>query len=62
MTRMLTRSQAAAKANRNLRTIDRWIREGKIRGYRVLGPEPVRIPAEDLDKLFEPKQIKPIAS
>lgn len=62
MTTMLTRREAAAKAQRDPRTIDRWIREGKIRGYRVPGQESVRIPAEDLERFFEPKQIKPIAS
>lgn len=48
---MLTRREAAARAGVNIRTIDRWIRERKLTGYRAPGTRPVMIDAEELTEL-----------
>lgn len=51
----LTRQQSAEEYGLGVRTIDRYIAEGKLKAYKVANR--VRIKAEDLDAL-----VRPIAS
>ena len=48
----LTKKQAAARKQVSLKTIDRWISEGRIAALRY-GPRLVRIRTESLDNLGE---------
>lgn len=45
-----TPEQAAVEVGVTRRTIDRWIRSGHLKAYRV-GPKLIRIPAAELDRL-----------
>lgn len=49
----LTRQQAADELGVTLRSIARYIENGKLRAYKVAGNR-VRIKAEDLDALLRP--------
>lgn len=46
----LTKKQAAQRKQVSVKTIDRWISEGRIEALRY-GPRLVRIPTESLDNL-----------
>lgn len=49
----ITKREAAEKAKVSVKTIERWIAEGRIEAYRY-GPRLVRIESESLEKLRQP--------
>ena len=51
-----TRLEAAQYARTDVRTIDRWARDGKLRKYFVEGTRSVRYRTEDLDQLMIPER------
>lgn len=50
-----TRKGAAAYAGVSESTIDRWVRDGKLKRHRVEGSRSVRFHTDDLDKLMIPE-------
>ena len=50
----LTIRETAALLALSVRTIHRYIAEGKLRAYRVAGERPIRIKREDVDALLKP--------
>lgn len=51
--RYLTRAEAAARARVDVRTIDRWLRAGRLQRYRE-GARSVRVDSRELDALTTP--------
>lgn len=49
----ITKREAAEKAKVSVKTIERWIAEGRIDAYRY-GPRLVRIESESLESLRQP--------
>ena len=49
----ITKREAAAKAKVSIKTIERWIAEGRIEAYRY-GPRLVRIESDSLENLRQP--------
>jgi excisionase family DNA binding protein len=54
----LTRKQAAAQIRGCDRWVDKLIRAGKIRGFKVDGGRRVMIPIEDVEAYVQAKQIQ----
>ena len=52
----LTLKQAAELVGVTPRTVQNWIKNGKIRGYRVVGR--IRVKRSDVDALYQPKEEK----
>jgi excisionase family DNA binding protein len=50
--RLVSVAQAAAYADVNIRTVYRWIADGRLRGYRV-GPKLIKVDLFDLDRLIQ---------
>lgn len=50
----LTIRETAALLALSVRTIHRYIAEGKLRAYRVAGERSIRIKREDVEALLEP--------
>lgn len=51
----LTRAEAASRARVDVRTIDRWLRDNKIRKYHTVTGR-VRISTRELDRLMQPQR------
>ncbi|MER3410767.1 MAG: hypothetical protein C4305_07205 [Thermoleophilia bacterium] len=54
----LTIRETAALLALSVRTIHRYIAEGKLRAYRVAGERSIRIKREDVEALLEPVAAK----
>ena len=52
----LTQKQAAELVGVTPRTVQNWIKDGKIRGYQVVGR--IRVKRSDVDALYQPKEEK----
>ena len=52
----LTLKQAAELVGVTPRTVQNWIKNGKIRGYQVVGR--IRVKQSDVDALYQPKEEK----
>ena len=52
----LTLKQAAELVGVTPRTVQNWIKNGKIRGYQVVGR--IRVKRSDVDALYQPKEKK----
>jgi excisionase family DNA binding protein len=52
MENMVTKTEAAKLAGVSIKTIDRWISQGRIKAYR-LGPRLVRIEEKSLFEVWE---------
>ena len=49
----LTLKQAAELVGVTPRTVQNWIKNGKVRGYQVVGR--IRVKRSDVDALYQPK-------
>lgn len=49
----LTPKQAAELVGVTVRTVQNWIKDGKVRGYQVVGR--IRVKRSDVDALYQPK-------
>lgn len=56
----LTLKQAAELVGVTPRTVQNWIKNGKIKGYQVVGR--IRVKRSDVDALYQPKGVKDEAS
>ena len=56
----LTPKQAAELVGVTTRTVQNWIKDGKVRGYQVVGR--IRVKRSDVDALYQPKEVKDEAS
>ena len=56
----LTLKQAAELVGVTPRTVQNWIKNGKIKGYQVVGR--IRVKRSDVDALYQPKEVKDEAS
>ena len=56
----LTLKQAAELVGVTPRTVQNWIKNGKIKGYQVVGR--IRVKRSDVDALYQPKEVKNEAS
>lgn len=56
----LTPKQAAELVGVTVRTVQNWIKDGKVRGYQVVGR--IRVKRSDVDALYQPKEVKNEAS
>ena len=56
----LTPKQAAELVGVTTRTVQNWIKDGKVRGYQVVGR--IRVKRSDVDALYQPKEVKNEAS
>ena len=52
----LTPKQAAELVGVTVRTVQNWIKDGKVRGYQVVGR--IRVKRSDVDALYQPKGEK----
>ena len=52
----LTLKQAAELVGVTPRTVQNWIKNGKIKGYQVVGR--IRVKRSDVDALYQPKEVK----
>ena len=52
----LTLRQAAELVGVTPRTVQNWIKNGKIKGYQVVGR--IRVKRSDVDALYQPKEEK----
>lgn len=52
----LTRTEAAARAGVDVRTVDRWLETKRLTRYRAGPRGAVRIRASELDTLLEPME------
>ena len=52
----LTLKQAAELVGVTPRTVQNWIKNGKIRGYQVVGR--IRVKRSDVDALYQPMEEK----
>ena len=52
----LTPQQAAELVGVTRRTVLNWIKNGKIKGYQVVGR--IRVKRSDVDALYQPKEEK----
>ena len=52
----LTLKQAAELVGVTTRTVQNWIKDGKIKGYQVVGR--IRVKLSDVDALYQPKKEK----
>lgn len=52
----LTLKQAAELVGVTPRTVQNWIKNGKIKGYQVVGR--IRVKRSDVDALYQPKEEK----
>ena len=52
-TKWLTLKQAAELVGVTPRTVQNWIKNGKIKGYQVVGR--IRVKRSDVDALYQPK-------
>ena len=52
----LTLKQAAELVGVTPRTVQNWIKNGKIKGYQVVGR--IRLKRPDVDALYQPKEEK----
>ena len=52
----LTLKQAAELVGVTPRTVQNWIKNGKIKGYQVVGR--IRVKQSDVDALYQPKEKK----
>ena len=52
----LTPKQAAELVGVTARTVQNWIKDGKVRGYQVVGR--IRVKRSDVDALYQPKEEK----
>ena len=52
----LTLKQAAELVGVTPRTVQNWIKNGKIKGYQVVGR--IRVKQSDVDALYQPKEEK----
>lgn len=52
----LTLKQAAEFVGVTPRTVQNWIKNGKIKGYQVVGR--IRVKRSDVDALYQPKEEK----
>ena len=50
----LTPKQAAELVGVTTRTVQHWIKDGKVRGYQVVGR--IRVKRSDVDALYQPKE------
>ena len=50
----LTLKQAAEFVGVTPRTVQNWIKNGKVRGYQVVGR--IRVKRSDVDALYQPKE------
>ena len=50
----LTPKQAAELVGVTTRTVQNWIKDGKVRGYQVVGS--IRVKRSDVDALYQPKE------
>lgn len=50
----LTPKQAAELVGVTARTVQNWIKDGKVRGYQVVGR--IRVKRSDVDALYQPKR------
>ena len=50
----LTPKQAAELVGVTTRTVQNWIKDGKVRGYQVVGR--IRVKRSDVDALYQPKE------
>jgi excisionase family DNA binding protein len=55
MSPWLTRQEAAERARVDVRTIDRWAREGRITRHKVEGLQSVRFTVAEIDALIVPE-------
>lgn len=56
----LTLKHAAELVGVTPRTVQNWIKNGKIKGYQVVGR--IRVKRSDVDALYQPKEVKDEAS
>lgn len=49
----LTPKQVAELVGVTARTVQNWIKDGKVRGYQVVGR--IRVKRSDVDALYQPK-------
>lgn len=56
----LTLKHAAELVGVTPRTVQNWIKNGKIKGYQVVGR--IRVKRSDVDALCQPKKVKDEAS
>lgn len=52
----MTREEAAKYLRVHVRTLDRWMREGKLPHYRIAGIRTIRIKLSDLEALLTPAE------
>lgn len=52
----LTPKQAAELVGVTARTVQNWIKDGKVRGYQIVGR--IRVKRSDVDALYQPKEEK----
>lgn len=50
----LTRNEVATLLNVSTRTLDRWVEQGRITSYRVVGIQSLRFKVSDVDQLLIP--------
>ncbi|MBV8913105.1 MAG: helix-turn-helix domain-containing protein [Acetobacteraceae bacterium] len=56
---MITVAEAAERLGVHDRTIRKWIREGRLKPYRVMGDRRRYVSADEVEALKEPQELDP---
>ena len=58
MPKVITVGEAADRLGVHDRTIRKWIREGRLKPYRVMGDRRRYVSADDVEALKEPRELE----
>jgi excisionase family DNA binding protein len=59
MAKVISVQEAADRLGVHERTVRRWIREGRLKPYRVMGDRRRFVDAEEVEALREPQELPP---
>jgi len=59
MPKVISVAEAAERLSVSDRTIRRWIREGRLKPYRVMGDARRFVSADEVEALREPQELPP---
>jgi len=59
MPKVISVAEAAERLGVSDRTIRRWIREGRLKPYRVMGDARRFVAADEVEALREPQELPP---
>lgn len=58
-TKLITLTEAADRLGVEMTTVRRWVRQGKLPGFK-LGGRTYRIKASDVDTFLESRRVRPV--